>query len=176
MKDFSKFIKALKEAEEYLKKELIEDIADACIEVESKAKKYAPVETGTLRRSIQVRIDKAELKGQVGTNLIYAAPLEFGAKIQPKKAKTLMIPADKKTRELVAKYGGVKEAISAAGGKLIYKGNMAYVVSGKQIVMKFVMAKKAEIKPREFFKRAYEEVKEKFPQLVFKKLTRPFLE
>ena len=189
MKDFDKFIKALKEAEEYLKKELIEDVANACIKVQSKAIKYAPVETGTLRRSIQVRIDKSELKGQVGTNMIYAAPLEFGAKIKPRKAKVLMIPADRKTKELVAKYGGVREAISSVGGKLVYQktkvkdkegnvkeGIMAYVVSNGRVVMKFYMtAKEIEIEPRGYFKRAYEEVKKEFPQLIFKKLVNPFL-
>jgi len=189
MKDFDKFIKALKETEEYLKKELIEDIADACIEVQRKAKKYAPVETGTLRRSIQVKIDKSELKGQVGTNLIYAAPLEFGAKIKPRRAKVLMIPADRKTKELVAKYGTVREAISSVGGKLVYQktklkdkegnmkdGVMAYVVSKGKVIMKFYMTpREVEIKPREYFKRAYEEVIKEFPQLVFKRLTTSFL-
>ncbi len=189
MKDLEKFIKALKGAEEYLKKELIENVANACIKVQSKARKYAPVETGTLRRSIQVKIDKSELKGQVGTNLIYAAPLEFGAKIKPRKAKVLMIPADRKTKELVAKYGGVREAISSVGGKLVYQktkvkdkegnvkdGIMAYVVSNGRVVMKFYMtAKEIKIEPREYFKKAYEEIKKEFPQLIFKKLVNPFL-
>jgi len=167
-KDFYKFIKALREAQSYLEHRVISDIEKACLEVRDEAVKNAPVDTGQLRRSIQINIDREKLKGEVGTNLFYAAPLEFGADIKPRKAKVLMIPKDKKTRNLVAKYGGVKNAISAVKGRVIYQGNIAIVVVGKRVVMKFYMAKRVELKPRQFFKKAFEKVAPKYPALVFK--------
>ena len=172
--DLNDFIKALEEMQKWMNTGLIERLTGVSLKVEAKAKQYAPVDTGTLRRSIQTKIDERNLVGKVGTNLIYAAPLEFGAEIKPKRAKTLFIPLDKKTRSLVARYGGVRQFISAVGGKIVYrKGTkkcerIALVkVEGKTIA-KFCVAKKAEIKPKEFFKRAYEEVAKEFPEMVFR--------
>jgi len=167
-KDFSDFIKALEEMHRWMNEGLIEKITEACLKVEAKAKEYAPHQTGQLRRSIHTKIDEENLTGKVGTNLIYAAPLEFGAKITPKRAKTLFIPLDKKTRSLTARYGGVRQFISAVGGKVVYKGNVALVYTMGKVVGKFAIAKRVEIKPREFFKRAYEEVAKEFPNLVFR--------
>ena len=167
-KDFNDFIKALEEMRRWMNEGLIEKITEACLKVEAKAKTYAPSDTGTLRRSIHTKIDERKLTGKVGTNLIYASPLEFGAKITPKRAKVLFIPLDRKTRSLVARYGGVRQFISAVNGKVVYKGNVALVYAGEKVVGKFAIAKRVEIKPREFFKRAYEEVAKEFPNLVFR--------
>ena len=172
-KDFSDFIKALEEMHRWMNEGLIEKITEACLKVEAKAKEYAPHQTGQLRRSIHTKIDEGNLTGKVGTNLIYAAPLEFGAKITPKRAKALFIPLDKKTRSLVARYGGVRQFISAVGGKVVYrKGSgkcqrIAEVKAGRKTLGRFCVAKKVEIEPREFFKKAYEEVAKEFPNLVF---------
>jgi len=171
-KDFKDFLKALREMENYMKRELIERIADACLKVEAKAKEYAPHKTGSLRRSIQTKVEENRLTGKVGTNLFYAVPLEFGATIKPKNAKALFIPRDRKTREAVARYGSVRAFIRAVGGKVVYRKNVALVVAGKKVVGSFWVARKAEIKPREFFKKAYEEVKEEFPTLIFRDFRR----
>jgi hypothetical protein len=174
-RDFDDFIKALRWWNENFHRQVLETITKACLKVEAKAKEYAPHKTGQLRRSIHTRIESERLTGKVGTNLIYAAPLEFGAKITPKRAKSLFIPLDRKTRSLVARYGGVRKFISAVGGKVVYRkgrgkcGKLALVYSKGELLGRFCVAKKATIEPREFFKRAYEEVKKEFPSLVFKK-------
>lgn len=51
-------------------------LRDACLLVEEEAKKRAPVDTGTLRRSITTELHKDY--GEVGTNLHYAPYVEFG--------------------------------------------------------------------------------------------------
>ena len=177
--DLNDFIRVLEEMQRWMQRGLIERLTEACLKVEAKAKQYAPVDTGTLRRSIQIKIDERNLVGKVETNLIYAAPLEFGAEIKP-RAKTLFIPLDRKTRSLVARYGGVRQFISAVGGKVVYrKGTqkcqrIALVkVEGKTIA-RFCVAPKANIKPKEFFKRAYEEVAKEFPEMVFRDWKRIF--
>ena len=53
-----------------------EPLRDACLLVEEDAKKRCPVETGTLRRSINTELHKNY--GEVGTNLHYAPYVEFG--------------------------------------------------------------------------------------------------
>jgi len=179
-KDLNDFIRALEEMQRWMNRGLIERLTEACLKVEAKAKQYAPSDTGTLRRSIQTKINERSLMGKVGTNLIYAAPLEFGAEIKPKRAKTLFIPLDRRTRSQVARYGGVRQFISAVGGKVIYrKGRgkckrIALVKVEKNIVGRFCVAKKAEIEPREFFKRAYEEVAKEFPEMIFRDWKRIF--
>jgi HK97 gp10 family phage protein len=173
-RDFNDFIKALEEMQRWMNKGAIERITEGCLKVEAKAKQYAPVDTGTLRRSIHTKIDERNLVGKVGSNLIYTSPLEFGAKIRPVRAKALFIPLDRKTRSQVARYGGVKQFISAVGGRVVYKKSsgkckrIALVKVGSEIVGRFCVAKKAEIEPREFFKKAYEEVQREFPELIFR--------
>lgn len=60
------------------------------LKVEGDAKKTAPLETGTLRRSINtqrpVKSGKM-IKGKVGTNIFYAPYQEFGTKrgVRPKR-------------------------------------------------------------------------------------------
>ena len=178
--DLNDFIKVLEKMQKWMNTGLVERLTEACLKVEAKARSYAPRGTGTLRNSIQTKIDERNLVGKVGTNLIYAAPLEFGAEIKPKRAKVLFIPLDKKTRSLVARYGGVRQFISAVGGKIVYrKGTqkckrIALVkVEGKTIA-RFCVAPKANIKPKEFFKRAYEEVAKEFPEMVFRDWKRIF--
>lgn len=55
--------------------------------VKNLAQGFAPYKTGNLRRSIHVGAAIVTALGaecEVGTNLIYAAPQEFGAHIEPK--------------------------------------------------------------------------------------------
>lgn len=49
--------------------------------VEGAVKKRTPVKTGTLRRSVTSAVRKAGLEGVVGTNVIYARPVERRAKM-----------------------------------------------------------------------------------------------
>jgi HK97 gp10 family phage protein len=60
--------------------------------VQNAAKEKAPYRTGTLRRSIHTEIIEQRrnyAEATVGTDLVYAAQVEFGGTITPKKAKML---------------------------------------------------------------------------------------
>ncbi len=50
--------------------------------------------SGNLARSINSRVEQVdkEMKGYVGTNMVYGPPQEFGATIKPVRAKFLAIP------------------------------------------------------------------------------------
>ena len=68
-----------------INKALIDFLTWAAYLVEAKAKWYATgneggpnVQTGTLRRSITIEVDKAQLIAYVGTNVHYAIYLELG--------------------------------------------------------------------------------------------------
>lgn len=68
--------------------------------VENAAKEKAPFKTGSLRRSIHTEVteqrrDYAEVT--VGTDLVYAAQVEFGGTIVPKKGKFLVFEVDGET-------------------------------------------------------------------------------
>jgi HK97 gp10 family phage protein len=70
-------------------REVVKDISDR---VERAAKKLCPVDTGRLRASIWTNMRKDELGAEVGTNVDYAAHVEFGTKahvIRPKNKKFL---------------------------------------------------------------------------------------
>lgn len=56
----------------------------ACQIVVRSAKKYAPKDTGLLRRSIAARVvsDGGDVVGQVGTNVHYAIHVEYGHRIR----------------------------------------------------------------------------------------------
>lgn len=49
--------------------------------IEGAVKKRTPVKTGTLRRSVTSAVRRAGLEGAVGTNVIYARPVERRAKM-----------------------------------------------------------------------------------------------
>jgi hypothetical protein len=55
------------------------DIERRCIAVESMAKRLCPVDTGRLRASISHTLgeDDGEVVGYVGSNVVYAPPVEF---------------------------------------------------------------------------------------------------
>lgn len=49
-------------------------------------------DTGQLRGSIQIEYDNAARKGRVGTNLVYAAPLNFGTVRAGKSRRGVILP------------------------------------------------------------------------------------
>lgn len=57
-------------------------------------------ETGNLRRSVQSDLGtvRKDLRARVGTNIHYGRTLEYGARIRPKKAKTLAVPITKEAQ------------------------------------------------------------------------------
>jgi len=66
--------------------EKVEDAVErACRLVEADAKKTVPVDTGRLRASIRIeveRIAKDVVEGKIGTNVDYAKKVEFGTSDQ----------------------------------------------------------------------------------------------
>lgn len=59
---------------------IAKELARRAIKVERMAKRLCPVDTGRLRSSIgwRVDVDGQGLYAQIGTNVDYAAPVEFG--------------------------------------------------------------------------------------------------
>ena len=175
MKDFLKFLEKIQDD---FFKEVIEILEDTVLEAERIAKQKAPVETGTLRRSIQSKIDKNELVGYVGTNLLYALPLEKGAKIRPKKAKKLWIPIGKNTKKLVEMYGSVREFIETVlskGGTVIKSPkneNIRLVILNKQVVGLFLLKDEVEIPAFRYFEKAFNEVYPKIQKRINELLKR----
>lgn len=69
---------------------LSEVLKKSCLLVESSAKEKAPVETGTLRRSIHTELH--DKYGEVGTNLHYAPYVEYGTGIFAKDGNGRQTP------------------------------------------------------------------------------------
>ena len=67
-----------------------EALRKSCLLVERTAKEKAPVETGTLRRSIHTELH--DKYGEVGTNLHYAPYVEFGTGIFAKDGNGRQTP------------------------------------------------------------------------------------
>jgi hypothetical protein len=83
---------------DFSKRQVGDIIQAACLNVQREAKRAAPVDTGRLRSSINVRFI-GRMAGEVGTSLPYAPAVEFGSGIhgerrrpyiiRPKRAKVL---------------------------------------------------------------------------------------
>lgn len=90
-------------APEIVRDETRKAMTRAALEVEGEAKGRAPKKTGTLRRSLhsEVQVLAGEVRGLVGTDLVYAPYVEFGTgvyhepdphepwEVTPKQAKAL---------------------------------------------------------------------------------------
>lgn len=78
---------------EVAKKEEVKNIVkETAFKIQANAKQKAPVDSGTLKRSIDVDIANDELSAKVFTNLEYAPHVEFGTaphKIKVKDASVL---------------------------------------------------------------------------------------
>lgn len=76
------FIAALNAAWERLKLRSVSHLEALVIEVQNRARRYCPVDTGRLRSSIQSRFgqDAHGHWGEVGTNVSYAAYVEYGTR------------------------------------------------------------------------------------------------
>lgn len=171
MKDFLNFLNKL---ENRFTSQILEVLKDTALEAERIAKQKAPVETGTLRRSITTKIDESSLTAFVGTNLLYALPLEKGAVIKPKSAKKLWIPVGKQTRKLVEMHGSVKafvQFVLSKGGKVIpspKKKHVRLVILNGQIIGVFALKDEVKIPAFRYFEQAFNEVYPKLNQKVNK--------
>lgn len=59
--------------------------------IQNAAKEKAPFRTGTLRRSIHTEVETSSTRAMatIGTDVVYAAQVEFGGTIKPKTARML---------------------------------------------------------------------------------------
>ena len=170
---FDKIGKELEKMRDKLLEDILDIIVDSALKTVRKAKQKAPVDTGNLRRSITYKIDKDNLKAYIGTNLVYAAPLEYGAKIKPVHAKKLWIPVGE-TKKDVKKFGSVKKYIGSvvkSGGKVIkhpQKENIRLVVLDGKIIGAFALVDEVEIEAFKYFEQAFKEVYPEFREDVKK--------
>ena len=87
-------------------------IRDSALLVERDAKLNCPVDTGNLRASIQTEINETDTEyvAEVGTNVEYAAFVEFGTKNM--EAKPYLVPALEANRDTIKEsiMNALKEA------------------------------------------------------------------
>jgi HK97 gp10 family phage protein len=79
--EVDELIKKFQEAGIQIANQAAKAVEKCCIMVESDAKQLCPVDTGRLKGSITHRLkkDKNEIVGEIGTNVEYAAAVEFGS-------------------------------------------------------------------------------------------------
>ena len=84
-----------REIDDQLEKEIQDEINKTALRIETEAKKNTPVDTGRLRSSI--KIDLRPLEAEIGTNVNYAAFVEFGTSKQ--SAQPYLFPAFERERK-----------------------------------------------------------------------------
>lgn len=99
----------LEQYPEKVEQAISEAIKKGCLAVEASAKQKCPVDTGNLRASIAANMVDEKV-GEVGTNVEYAAYVEYGTKNQ--SAQPFLYPALQEQRGNI-----VKEIEKALGGK-----------------------------------------------------------
>ena len=112
-------------------------------------------DTGVLRSSITAYTDN--LKVIAGTNLKYAPIQHFGGEIKPKRAKKLVIPANKQIRKQTMIYGvrGVLENYKKSGYRVVFLDNVIMAVPKNKKFRKYykilyIRKDKVEIPARPF--------------------------
>lgn len=94
MDNFMNFVGSISsEVEEEVKKH----IKETALRTELNAKQLTPVDTGTLRRSINTKLENGGLTALVGTNMEYSMAVEYGTSKQP--AQPYMTPAYVKNKQ-----------------------------------------------------------------------------
>ena len=91
LRSLDKLAKGFKGYRKMLTKELKRALKRTVLDIEATAKERCPVDTGRLRASITPDVVGAT-EGYVGTNVSYAAAVEYGSRpheIRPRKAKAL---------------------------------------------------------------------------------------
>lgn len=100
-------VRALGRYEAIAKKQIAGALRDSSILVSRDAKRFAPVATGTLRRSVRFVVDRRKLVAVVGSNLDYSIYQELGTKKM--RANPYLQPAlEKNQRQII---GLLKKAL-----------------------------------------------------------------
>jgi len=100
-----------------LNSELEQAMQESVLWVERDAKRFAPVDTGTLRASIASMVEgavKDEIRGIVGSNVEYAPFQEMGT--SKMDANPFLMPAVEKNRDRILKR--FRKAVQDAGDGL----------------------------------------------------------
>lgn len=107
MADNSDFIKSLKRGSEQVIDQLVGNMQQACLRVETDAKRGCPVDMGTLRASIHSEVDREESRviGRIGSNLDYAPYVHNGTGIYAKDGTGRKTPWCYEVK--AGKYAGV---------------------------------------------------------------------
>ncbi len=130
--------------------------------------KLIKVRSGRYRSSVKIDFQGgADPQGLVSTDIIYAATLEWGATITPKRAKWLAIPLKAAQTRAGNSRGGPRSfrntffARSKAGNLILFGSPTA---GTKKVMPLFVMKKKVKIKKRLIFATAQNNVDGKVEQ------------
>lgn len=93
--ELNRLIEELSRKGDDAKRWLTDEVTYTALEVESRAKEGCPVKTGRLRSSIKALIDSDgdSVSAVVGTNVSYAASVEFGSETLKRRAKPFLYPA-----------------------------------------------------------------------------------
>jgi len=97
IKGLEEFIKWADSIADEVEQEAIALVKKTAFQTEADAKKLTPVDTGTLRRSINTKIEPDGLSAEVGTNVEYNFIVEYGTSKQT--AQPYMNPAFVKNKE-----------------------------------------------------------------------------
>lgn len=91
-------LKELRNAPKEAKREVVQVLREAAIEIRDDARRRCPVETGALQRSVRYSVSKKKLEARVyaggkvgGEDVFYAPFVEFGTKHA--QAKPFLFPA-----------------------------------------------------------------------------------
>lgn len=125
----------------------VKEPRNAPLTLKVKGRKPPLRDRGYLRASIAGKVDG--LKVIAGTNLKYAPIQHFGGTITPKRAKTLVIPADRKVRKEAEILGvkGYLEKLKGEGWEIVFR---------KRAILGIPPAKQKNSKPKLLFIRKEE--------------------
>lgn len=127
------------------------------------------VRSGDLRNSINagpIQESEQEIRGPVGTNLIYAAPQNYGATISAKNVQFLTIPLDAALTPAGVMRWSAREIISnpGEGGYLrtFFRNGILFGSDGNTIDPLFALKTSVTIPPRPFMQPGLESVRGDF--------------
>lgn len=148
-----------------------QDLKNSPITLKLKGSKPPLRDTGHLKASITGKATQYNII--VGTNLKHAPILHYGGQIKPRKAKKLVIPADKSIKNMTALVGvkGVIESYKEQGYEVIFlKKSIVANKKGKTKIL-YIRKDKVEIPSRPFMelsKNQVENLKELAKNFVFR--------
>jgi phage gpG-like protein len=141
----------------------IKEPRNAPLTLRVKGRKPPLRDKGHLRASIAGKVDG--LKVIAGTNLRYAPIQHFGGTITPKRAKSLVIPADRKVRREVETLGvrGFLEKLKKENWTIVFRKRAILGIpptKRKKPKLLFVRKEKVTIPARPFMHLTEEQMKE----------------